>query len=157
MPANSKRSFKDFKLHIEFITPFQPAARSQGRGNSGVYLHGKYEIQVLDSFGLEGKDNECGAIYSQTAPSVNMCYPPLSWQTFDIDFTAPKFDKDGKRTRPAVITVRHNGVKVIDKLELTRGDTGNGRQEVDKADPIYLQNHGNPVYFRNIWIVEKSK
>lgn len=140
--ANSKKSFKDFKLHIEFITPLQPGARSQGRGNSGVYLHGKYEIQVLDSFGLEGKDNECGGFYGRKAPRINMCYPPLTWQTYDVEFKTGPIDPKTKKAT-ARVTVHHNGVNVHDGLEFP---TGQG--------PIHLQNHGNPVFYRNIWLVE---
>jgi 3-keto-disaccharide hydrolase len=154
--TRTKQSFQDFTLHLEFRTPFKPAAKGQARGNSGVYLLGKYEIQILDSFGLEGKDNECGGLYRQKAPAVNMCYPPLSWQTYDIDFQAARFE-NGQKTKNAAITVRHNGVVIHDQYELT-GPTGGGRRTGESANaaPISLQNHGNPVVLRNIWILARK-
>jgi hypothetical protein len=140
VPATSKNSYKIGKLHVEFITPFMPAARGQGRGNSGVYVFG-HEIQVLDSFGLEGKNDECGGFYGRRAPDVNMCLPPLSWQTYDVEITP---DPDGKKKDTVKFTVHHNGVKIHENINLGTGPSGG----------LHLQNHGNPVFYRNIWIVE---
>jgi hypothetical protein len=152
--ATSKRKFGDHSLHIEFRTPFMPEARGQGRGNSGVYVQGRYECQVLDSFGLEGEDNECGGIYSIAKPAVNMCFPPLAWQTYDIDFTAARYDESGKKTKNARVTIKHNDTIIHDDLELTHGTPGH-HAEGPEPDSIFLQDHGNPVAFRNIWVVEK--
>jgi hypothetical protein len=150
----SKQTFGDHSLHIEFRTPFMPKSRGQARGNSGVYVQGRYEVQVLDSFGLEGADNECGGIYKMSKPAVNMCFPPLTWQTYDIDFTAAKYDDAAKKTQNARITVKHNGVVIHDNLELNAGTPGYWPEGPEKLG-LFLQNHGNPVAFRNIWAIER--
>ena len=151
--ATSKQEFQSFKLHVEFRTPYKPAARGQERGNSGVYAQGRYEVQVLDSFGLKGENNEAGGIYSVAAPALNMCLPPLQWQTYDIDFTAAEFDAAGKKTKDATMTVRHNGVLVQDKTKLPHATTAAPLAEGPAPGPLYLQDHGNPVRYRNVWIV----
>ena len=156
--STSKQKFGSYKLHIEFRIPYQPEDRGQGRGNSGVYMQGRYEVQMLDSFGLAGKNNECGGIYSVKDCDLNMCFPPLTWQTYDIDYTAAKYDDAGKVTAPAKITVEHNGV-VIHKdvaLPTDRGTTAAPVKPGPEPGPIYLQNHGNPVRYRNIWLVETN-
>jgi hypothetical protein len=153
--TKSKQKFGDFTLHVEFLIPFKPTARGQGRGNSGVYLQDRYEIQVLDSFGLKGESNECGGIYSKIKPRLNACFPPLSWQTYDVDFQAARFDADGKKIKNAITTVRQNGILIQDHVEIP-GSTGGGQKETAEPGPIQLQGHGNPVFFRNIWIVEKK-
>ena len=152
--CSSKRKFGDHKIHLEFRTPFVPAASGQARGNSGVYIQSRYEIQVLDSFGLEGKNNECGGFYSVAEPVVNMCFPPLTWQTYDIDFTAAKYDADGKKTANARVSVKHNGLLIHDNIELPKATPGR-HGEGPQPDSLFLQDHGNPVLFRNIWVVEK--
>ncbi len=155
--TTSNRTFGDHKLHIEFRLPYQPEDRGQARGNSGIYVQGRYEVQMLDSFGLEGKDNECGGLYSVKAPDVNMCLPPLTWQTYDIEYTAAKFDDSGKLVKNPRITVSHNGVKIHDNVELPgeRSTTAAPSKPGPEPGPVYLQNHGNPVRYRNIWVVEE--
>ncbi len=152
----SLEKFGDHQMHIEFRTPFKPLARGQARGNSGVYVQSRYEVQVLDSFGLSGEDNECGGIYKIAKPRVNMCFPPLTWQTYDIDFTAAKYDAAGKKTSNARISVKHNGVTIHDKLELKSGTPGR-LPEGPTPEPLYLQGHGNPVVYKNIWVVSSKE
>jgi len=150
----TKQKFGDCKLHIEFRTPFMPEARGQRRGNSGVYLQGRYEVQILDSYGLQGMDNECGGIYKVGRPLVNMCAPPTQWQTYDITFRAPRFDTNGKKTELATLTVKHNGVLIQNGVK-AKGPTTAAPDRTEKGPGgLYLQDHGNPVQFRNIWLIE---
>lgn len=150
----SKDKFADCTLHVEFLLPFMPTAGGQGRANSGVYLQNRYEVQVLDSFGLAGVDNECGGVYKNASPKVNMCLPPLQWQTYDIEFAAARWDGD-KKVKNAVISVKHNGVVIHENLEI-KSQTGGGEKESPNPGQLQLQNHGNPVFYRNVWLVEKK-
>jgi hypothetical protein len=154
--VTSRHKFQDATVHLEFQLSFMPTASGQARSNSGCYLQGRYEVQILDSFGLEGKHNECGGIYEIKDPLTNMCYPPLAWQTYDIDFTAAKYDAEGKKTADARMTVRHNGVLIHKDVPVPRITRAAPVAEGPEPGPLYLQYHGDPVRFRNIWIVEKK-
>ncbi len=153
--VTSHDKFQDFRLHVEWRTPFMPTARSQARGNSGVYMQGRYEVQMLDSFGLTGEDNEAGGIYSIKKPDVNMAFPPLTWQTYDVDFIAAKYDADGNKTADARMTVRHNGVVIHNDVAIPDATRAAPVVEGPEPGPVFLQDHGNPVRYRNIWIVPR--
>ena len=143
-------------LHLEFFLPFKPLGRGQDRANSGVYLQDRFEVQVLDSFGLKGENNECGGIYTKHKPAVNMCFPPLTWQTYDIEFEPAVFDADGKKTANATLTVKHNGVPIHNQAPVDSATTAAGLKEGPTPGPIQLQDHGNPVYYRNVWWLPKK-
>ena len=150
----TKDSFQNFHLHIEFRTPYKPetAPGSQDRGNSGIYIFNNYETQVLDSFGIKAEFNFCGSLYRTREPDLNMCFPPLSWQTYDIHFAAPTFE-DGKKVANARITTFHNGVKIHNDVELEKGTGAGGKRPEKPKAQIYLQGHGNPVSYKNIWLL----
>jgi len=153
----TKQKFSSIKLHLEFATPKEVKGESQGRGNSGVFLCGPYEVQVLDSWeNMSYADGQCAALYGQFPPRVNACRPPGEWQTYDIEFLAPKWDKAGKLTRKATVTVSHNGIKVHDKREMIGPSGHRSVKKYKQHGPgsIQLQDHGNPTRFRNIWLVE---
>ena len=152
----TKDEFNDYTMHLEFLLLYKPKGRGQGRGNSGFYQVDHYEVQILDSFGLEGKNNECGGVYTIKEPDVNMCLPPLVWQTYDVEFTNARTNDDGDVTEPARLTVKHNGVTIHDNIELDRKTGGSRPAPMGTPGPIKLQGHGNPLQFRNIWILPKK-
>jgi hypothetical protein len=154
--ATTKRKFQDFTLHVEFMISCMPGTRTIWvRPNSGVYLQERYEIQILDSFGIVERQHDCGVLYAQITPDINMSYPPLTWQTYDIDFTAARYDAAGHKDKLARCTVKFNGVTILDDVEI-KGSTPGGIAESPDPAGIYLQAHGHPVFFKNIWIVEKK-
>jgi hypothetical protein len=152
---STKREFGDYKLHVEFWLPLMANETSQGRANSGVYNQGRYEIQVLDSYhNPTYKFGGCGAIYSQKDPDKDAIKPPEQWNTYDITFRAPRFDKSGKETEFPRITVFHNGIKIHNNVEIKVESTATGKVGTQPATgPIELQDHGAAIRYRNIWIV----
>jgi hypothetical protein len=150
-----KPMFQDFDLHLEFRLPYMPHAKDQGRGNSGVYIQSRYECQILDSFAQQPVFNGAGSLYRYRAPSVNMSFPPLVWQTYDIRFTAPRWASDGEKIRNARVSVWLNGVLVQDDVEL-EDKTGAGQGEAPVLLPTKLQDHTDPVRFRNIWVIDRG-
>ncbi len=147
----TKATFGDFQLHLEFNVPYMPDQKGQGRGNSGVYLQGNYELQVLDSHGLKPQNNDCGAIYLQVIPAVNACKPPLRWQSYDITFRAARREGDAV-SKKARVTVVQNGLTIIDDKEISPTPGGVGGIKEGEDGPIMLQDHGNAVQYRNAWI-----
>ena len=155
---NTRQSFGDVKVHLEFRLPYEPEHRGQKRANSGFFLPGGYEVQILDSYGLDGMWNECGALYKQSPPRVNMCWSPGVWQTFDVEFKRLRRDSEGNKVDHAEFTVWHNGVKIHNSFQI-KGATSNtqkGRElgESGKNGGLSLQDHSNKIQFRNIWVVE---
>lgn len=148
----TKQEFGDAEYHIEFRLPFKANARDQERGNSGCYFMGRYEVQVLDNFGDEPKDNWCGGIYKKAKPLLSASLPPLTWQTYDVTFIAPKFDAAGKKISDAEITVYHNGKLIHDHVKLDGPTPGGVSDQDGPTGPLLLQDHDNPVRFRNIWV-----
>lgn len=155
----TKQGFGDCQLHLEFASPKEAKGSGQGRGNNGIGLMGaRYEIQVLDSYDNKTyPEGQCGSVYNQTPPMVNASRKPGEWQSYDIIFTAPRFDAEGKVTKPAYVTVLHNGVLVQNHTEIqgsTHFDRANTYSKHADKLPLVLMYHGDPVRFRNIWIRE---
>lgn len=151
----TKQQFTNVRVHIEFCLPNEPHNRGQGRANSGVFLCHGYEVQILDSYGLIPGAGDCGAIYNQAVPRINACLPPTAWQTYDIEFTAPVM-ANGSVERLPRISVRHNGKLIHEDFEMSHPTLGPNAKHVPRG-PLWMQDHGHPVRFRNIWIVELDK
>ena len=153
--TESLKKFQDCFLHMEFRVPYEPFGRGQGRGNSGVYMQRRYEVQIIDSFGEKASHNLCGGIYSIAPPKLNMSYPPLTWQTYDIEFKAAKYDDKGKKTADATMSVWHNGVLIHKDQKLGHRTTASPEKESPKPGAVFFQNHGHVVVYKNVWAIER--
>ncbi|MEW6129992.1 MAG: DUF1080 domain-containing protein [Acidobacteriota bacterium] len=148
----TKEVFGDCHLHVEFWLPLMADKTGQARANSGVYVQGRYEVQVLDSYGLQSKDNDCGGIYKIAAPLVNACRKPEEWQSYDIAFRAPRLESDVVKEKPR-ITVFHNGVMIHNNLEIPFLTGGALDNDMRKPGPLLLQDHHDLVRYRNVWVM----
>lgn len=158
-----------FTLHVEFRVPYEPKKGGQDRGNSGVYVQGRYEVQVLDSYGIEKLGmGDCGSIYGVAVATKNVCKAPTIWQSYDIEFTSPKCDKEGKISEAGRMTVTFNGVMIHDDVPLKRKNKAGKDEFVTnttsgmggdpcKPGPIMLQDHGHPVQYRNVWLLKTDE
>ena len=162
--TRTKQHFGDHMFHLEYRTPYMPTAKGMQRGNSGVYVQNIWEIQIVDSFGWNEENRkyerlsifgQAGGLHEMIGPRINMSFPPLSWQTFDVEFVSARFDDKGNKMKSAMITVYHNGILIHDRYVIP--SFAPGRDPVDERDkgPLYLQDHKNPVVYRNIWLVER--
>jgi hypothetical protein len=153
----SRQSFGDALYHVEFATPHEPGDEGQARGNSGVYVHGRYEVQVLDSHELERDLGTCGAIYGKHVAAVDATRPPRRWQAYDILFTAPRFDTDGSKTASARMTVWHNGLLIHDDVEIDGPTLAGLADDEVPTGPLMLQDHGDEVRYRNVWVLPTTR
>ncbi len=154
--ARSAADFGDIRLHVEAKLAFMPYAEGEARANSGIYIQNRYEVQILDSFAMPPTYVDNASLYREEAPLVNASYPPLSWQTYDVFFRAPRFDENGEKTENARVTAYLNGALVQDDVELEGGTGAGGRRPEVPLAELYLQDHGEPVRFRNVWLVEEE-
>ncbi len=154
--ATTADAYGDIRLHVEARLPFMPEAPGQSRANSGIYLQNRYEVQILDSFAQAAKVNGNASLYRESSPLVNASYPPLTWQTYDVWFRAPRFDEGGNKTENARVTAYLNGALVQDDVELEKGTGRGGTREEIPEGQLYLQDHGDPVRFQHIWLVEEE-